>query len=190
VILIIARWSEDQTYCANNTAAEYRIVVILRTTRFSLKIGECATKVARFSRWDIKCYPDAVLSAFAGIQTRRAYIVRISLHRSLLEPSKIGSVLFVPRGSSAGKAISRSDLPTAEYRLKSQSYTRYDSESFIFFLVSGDRQPRLDMLRCDSSGTKEGKILSFNMRQLPASASTYAYLTSRPSARKDNFWSL
>jgi hypothetical protein len=110
--------------------------------------------------------PDAVLSAFAASGVR-AYIVRTSFHRSLLKPSKIGSVLFVPRGSSTGKAISRSDLPTAEYRLlKSQSYTRHDSESFIFFLVSGDRQPRLDMpqldmLRCDSSGTKEGKQDTF-----------------------------
>lgn len=60
------------------------------------------------------------------------------------------SVLFVPRASSAGKAISRSDPPMTEYRpLKSQPYlqarARVTRGSFIFLLVLDDRQPRFDM---------------------------------------------
>lgn len=61
-----------------------------------------------------------------GLPSLRCPILRMSRTRFpssiVVGTEKIGScVLFVPRASSAGKAISRSDPPMAEYRpLKSQ----------------------------------------------------------------------
>lgn len=78
----------------------------------------------------------------------------------VVRSEEIGSVLFMPRASSAGKAISPSDLPAAEYRpLKSQSLsrTRARHETVLHFPASLWRSTATD-LTCRVTNPKDTSV--------------------------------
>jgi len=164
------------------------------TTRFSLKIGEYA-KVARFSCWNIKRRYSSRCSFVRFCSFRCLNATRI--HRTHF-PSSI--VVRAYRRLAAYCSCREAHQPEKLFPDQicqrpnidcwKASRTRGTTASPSFSSLS----PAIDSrdltcrdLTCCAVTVRErrrgSKILSFNMRQLSASASICAYLASRPSAR-------